>query len=40
MGRKSKYIVTDNKSNKWNAALYLRLSSEDGDKVESTSIEY
>ena len=39
MGRKSKYIVTDNKSSKWNAALYLRLSSEDGDKVESTSIE-
>ena len=39
-GRKSKYAVNDDLAiRKWNAALYLRLSSEDGDKVESTSIE-
>ena len=38
-GRKSKYIINEQKSAKWNAALYLRLSSEDGDKAESTSIE-
>lgn len=39
MARKSKYSNNNIKLNKWNAALYLRLSSEDGDKDESTSIE-
>lgn len=38
-GRKSKYILNVQETTKWNAALYLRLSSEDGDKAESTSIK-
>ena len=38
-GRKSKYMLDVQETTKWNAALYLRLSSEDGDKAESTSIE-
>ena len=39
MARKSKYTNSNIILNKWTAALYLRLSSEDGDKEESTSIE-
>ena len=40
-GRKSKFdFQYDNLKNKqWEAALYVRLSTEDGDKDESTSIE-
>ena len=39
MARKSKYSNNNIKLSKWTAALYLRLSSEDVDKEESTSIE-
>ena len=38
-GRKSKYIENNIITKSWKAALYVRLSVEDGDKVESTSIE-
>jgi len=38
-GRRSKYLIDEEITKKWNAALYLRLSSEDGDKPESISIE-
>ena len=38
-GRKSRYCIEDIETDKWKAALYIRLSSEDGDKEVSTSIE-
>lgn len=41
MARISKYNVTETASHKseiWNAGLYVRLSREDGDKIESESI--
>ena len=39
VARKSKYNVEASKSEaKWNAALYIRLSKEDGDKEESYSV--
>ncbi len=37
-GRKSKYNNENSTKNKWNVALYIRLSVQDGDKVESNSI--
>lgn len=37
-GRKSKYDYGAVLQNKWNVALYMRLSVQDGDKAESNSI--
>ena len=37
-GRKSKYFSKETFENRWNVALYIRLSVQDGDKVESNSI--
>ena len=37
-GRKSKYDDGAVLQNKWNVALYMRLSVQDGDKAESNSI--
>lgn len=37
-GRKSKYSNENSTKNKWNVALYIRLSVQDGDKAESNSI--
>ena len=37
-GRKSKYCDNTTSHNKWNVALYIRLSVQDGDKAESNSI--
>ena len=37
-GRKSKYNDIEIIQAKWNAALYIRLSVQDGDKSESNSI--
>ena len=40
MARKSKYSIeqSSSKTKLWNAALYIRLSREDGDKIESDSV--
>jgi DNA invertase Pin-like site-specific DNA recombinase len=38
MPRISKYNVSEKKENKYKTALYIRLSREDGDKIESDSI--
>lgn len=41
MARTSKYLVSNTASQitpKWNAGLYVRLSREDGDKIESESV--
>ena len=39
MPRVSKYNdITVNNENIWKVAIYIRLSGEDGDKVESNSI--
>ena len=37
-GRKSKYFSKETFENRWNVALYIRLSVQDGDKEESNSI--
>lgn len=37
-GRKSKYFNEGTFESKWNVALYIRLSVQDGDKAESNSI--
>ena len=37
-GRKSKYCDKETLQNKWNVALYIRLSVQDGDKAESNSV--
>lgn len=37
-GRKSKYCDKGTLQNKWNVALYIRLSVQDGDKAESNSV--
>lgn len=37
-GRKSKYCEKKALQNKWNVALYIRLSVQDGDKSESNSV--
>ena len=37
-GRKSKYCDKGTLPNKWNVALYIRLSVQDGDKAESNSV--
>lgn len=37
-GRKSKYYTDNILQNKWNVALYIRLSVQDGDKAESNSV--
>lgn len=37
-GRKSKYCDNTTSNNKWNVALYIRLSVQDGDKAESNSV--
>ena len=37
-GRKSKFCDNDTLQNKWNVALYIRLSVQDGDKAESNSV--
>ena len=37
-GRKSKYCDNTASHNKWNVALYIRLSVQDGDKAESNSV--
>ena len=37
-GRKSKYFCKETFENRWNVALYIRLSVQDGDKEESNSI--
>ena len=37
-GRKSKYFSEETFENRWNVALYIRLSVQDGDKEESNSI--
>ena len=40
MSRQSRYeSYTSVQSNKWIAAIYIRLSVEDGDKVESNSVK-
>lgn len=40
MARKSKYSTAESNSGikMWKAALYIRLSREDGDKIESDSV--
>ena len=37
-GRKSKFCDNDTLQSKWNVALYIRLSVQDGDKAESNSV--
>ena len=38
MGRRYRYTSNENENKIWSAALYVRLSVEDGDKVESNSV--
>lgn len=37
-GRKSKFDIAEDSKEKWNVALYIRLSLKDGDKAESNSV--